>query len=163
MFIMSHRLVCHLFVLIRRQSHTLLKLCEIEMFTHCPTSCHPLVLNPRPSAMPTASICARIIKISKYYQTFNRCFFSQVTTVTELSVTSDTGQCRPGQARSGQAGRAEQQPSLALLCSLFLGTGQWWLGSSWLVSLTKVPVGAGSILDNSTPIGTDVVRCGSDT
>ena len=35
-------------------------------------------------------------------------------------------------------------------------TGQWWLGSSWLVSLTKVPVGAGSILDNSTPIGTDV-------
>ena len=100
--------------------------------------------------------CARIIKISKYYQTFNRCFFSQVTTVTELSVTSDTGQCRPGQARSGQAGRAEQQPSLALLCSLFLGTGQWWLGSSWLVSLTKVPVGAGSILDNSTPIGTDV-------
>ena len=78
--------------------------------------------------------CARIIKISKYYQTFNRCFFSQVTTVTELSVTSDTGQCRPGQARSGQAGRAEQQPSLALLCSLFLGTELWLPGSSVLVS-----------------------------
>ena len=45
----------------------------------------------------------------------------------------------------------------------FLLTGQWWLGSSWLLSLTKVPVGAGSILDNSTPIGTDIVRCGSDT
>ena len=45
-------------------------------------------------------------------------------------------------------------------------TGQWWLGSSWLLSLTKVPVGAeyaGSILDNSNPIGTDIVRCGSDT
>ena len=53
---MSHRLVCHLFVLIRRQSHTLLKLCEIEMFTHCPTSCHPLILNPHPSVTPTASI-----------------------------------------------------------------------------------------------------------
>ena len=68
-----------------------------------------------------------------------------------------------GCARSPSPGHTKVWEDTDLAAGPVALTGQWWLGSSWLLSLTKVPVGAGSILDNSTPIGTDIVRCGSDT
>ena len=106
MFFLSHRLVCHLLVLIHllvspslfRESHTHLKLFDIEMFTHCPRSCSPLVYKCWRSG---ANSRLFIESVNKKLSSIS-CRISTIQMTPTLNLGSQNGICQKCRGRSHQ-------------------------------------------------------------